>query len=71
MAADIVIFDEKTVNDKATFNVPHQYSVGFAYVLVNGKLELENGKHTGSEEWDGFVWADEEIAASCVTSYKQ
>lgn len=47
MAADIVIFDEKTVSDKATFNVPHQYSTGFQYVLVNGKLELENGKHTG------------------------
>lgn len=47
MAADIVIFDEKTVNDKATFNIPHQYSTGFEYVLVNGQLELENGKHTG------------------------
>jgi N-acyl-D-amino-acid deacylase len=47
MAADIVIFDEKTVNDKATFTAPHQYSTGFQYVLVNGKLELENGTHTG------------------------
>lgn len=47
MAADIVVFDEKTVSDKATFNIPHQYSTGFHYVLVNGKLELENGKHTG------------------------
>lgn len=47
MAADIVVFDEKTVSDKATFNIPHQYSTGFQYVLVNGKLELENGKHTG------------------------
>ncbi|WP_298739255.1 D-aminoacylase [uncultured Chitinophaga sp.] len=47
MAADIVIFDEKTVNDKATFNEPHQYAVGFEYVLVNGQLELDKGKHTG------------------------
>jgi N-acyl-D-amino-acid deacylase len=47
MAADIVVFDEKTVHDKATFNVPHQYSGGFEYVLVNGQVELENGKHTG------------------------
>ncbi len=38
MAADIVIFDEQTVNDKATFEQPHQYSVGFQYVLVNGQL---------------------------------
>ncbi|HEX6181690.1 MAG TPA: D-aminoacylase [Chitinophagaceae bacterium] len=47
MAADIVIFDEKTVKDSSTFNKPHQYSTGFKYVLVNGKLTVENGKHTG------------------------
>jgi N-acyl-D-amino-acid deacylase len=48
MAADIVIFDEATVNDKATFEQPHQYSVGFQYILVNGKLVVEDGKHTGA-----------------------
>ncbi|HYF32358.1 MAG TPA: D-aminoacylase [Chitinophagaceae bacterium] len=47
MAADIVIFDEKTVKDLSTFQKPHQYSTGFQYVLVNGKLTVENGKHTG------------------------
>lgn len=47
MAADIVIFDEQQVIDKATFDNPHQYSTGFQYVLVNGQLELENGQHTG------------------------
>ena len=46
-AADIVIFNEAEVNDKATFENPHQYSTGFKYVLVNGKLVLENGVHTG------------------------
>lgn len=46
MAADIVIFDEATVNDKATFEQPHQYSVGFQYIVVNGKLVVEDGKHT-------------------------
>jgi N-acyl-D-amino-acid deacylase len=46
MAADIVIFDEATVHDKATFEQPHQYSVGFQYILVNGKLVVEKGKHT-------------------------
>jgi N-acyl-D-amino-acid deacylase len=45
MAADIVIFDEGTVSDKATFEQPHQYSVGFHYILVNGKLVVEDGKH--------------------------
>jgi len=47
MAADIVVFDENTVSDKATFEQPHQYAVGFRYVIVNGQLTAEDGKHTG------------------------
>jgi N-acyl-D-amino-acid deacylase len=46
-AADIVIFNEAEVNDKATFENPHQYSVGFKYMLVNGQLIMDNGIHTG------------------------
>jgi N-acyl-D-amino-acid deacylase len=46
-AADIVIFDEKIVSDKATYEKPHAYSVGFQWVIVNGKTVIENGKHTG------------------------
>ncbi|WP_290797172.1 N-acyl-D-amino-acid deacylase family protein [Flavihumibacter sp. UBA7668] len=46
-AADIVVFDPSIVSDKASFSNPHQFSVGFEYILVNGKLVLENGKHTG------------------------
>ena len=42
-AADIVLFDEKTVNDLSTYDQPHQYSVGFSYVLVNGQIEVEKG----------------------------
>lgn len=47
MAADIVVFDEKTVSDLSTFEQPHQYSKGFDAVLINGGVVLENGKHTG------------------------
>ena len=47
MAADIVIFDLNEVTDRATFEQPHQYSAGFHYVLVNGQLAIDNGKHTG------------------------
>jgi N-acyl-D-amino-acid deacylase len=47
MNADIVIFDETAVADKASFENPHQYSVGFIFVLVNGKLVVENSVHTG------------------------
>lgn len=47
MAADIVIFDEAAVNDKATFENPHQYSEGVKFMLINGQLVLDNGAHTG------------------------
>jgi N-acyl-D-amino-acid deacylase len=51
-AADIVIFDENKVTDKATFEKPHAYSEGIDYVLVNGVAVLENGKHTGQKSGD-------------------
>ena len=47
MAADIVIFDEAEVNDKASFENPHQYSVGFKFIIVNGQLVIENAQITG------------------------
>lgn len=47
-AADIVVFDEEEVIDKATFQKPHAYSKGFKYVLVNGELVVENGNHLGT-----------------------
>lgn len=46
MKADIVIFDPSTVNDRAQFDKPHQYSVGFRDVLVNGKFALRDEKVT-------------------------
>lgn len=45
-AADIVIFDENTISDRATFDQPHQYPVGISYVLVNGQLVVANDKMT-------------------------
>jgi N-acyl-D-amino-acid deacylase len=46
--ADVVIFDPKTIADRATFEKPHQYSVGVRDVLVNGVPVLKNGDHTGA-----------------------
>lgn len=46
--ADIVIFDAKKIRDRADFNNPYQYSKGIEYVLVNGKLAINKGEHTGN-----------------------
>ncbi len=48
MAADIVVFNEAEVTDKATFENPHQFSKGFLFVLVNGQLAIDEGKHSGT-----------------------
>ncbi|MCC6548060.1 D-aminoacylase [Candidatus Sumerlaeota bacterium] len=47
--ADIVIFDPATVTDKSTFESPHHYSEGFAYVLVNGGVVVDHDTTTGSK----------------------
>jgi len=47
--ADVVVFDPKTIADKATYETPHQYAVGMRHVLVNGVQVLKNGEHTGAK----------------------
>lgn len=42
-AADILIFNDKEVQDLSTFDKPHQYAKGFRYVLVNGQVSVDNG----------------------------
>jgi N-acyl-D-aspartate/D-glutamate deacylase len=49
MAADITLFDPRTVADKATFENPLQYAVGIPYVIVNGVAVIDNDQHTGSK----------------------
>ncbi|MEZ5402506.1 MAG: D-aminoacylase [Bryobacteraceae bacterium] len=48
MAADITVFDPATIIDNATFEKPHQYATGVRYVVVNGRLVLDAGRHTGA-----------------------
>src|SRR5438105_4826436 len=54
MAADLTIFDPNTVADRATFERPHQPSVGFAYVFVNGQKVLDHGALTAARPGRGL-----------------
>jgi N-acyl-D-amino-acid deacylase len=48
MKADVVVFDPSTVKDMATYENPAQYSQGIAWVLVNGKAVVADGKPTNA-----------------------
>jgi N-acyl-D-amino-acid deacylase len=47
--ADVVLFDPKTISDRATYDKPHQYAVGMEHVFVNGVQVLRKGEHTGAK----------------------
>jgi N-acyl-D-amino-acid deacylase len=47
--ADVVIFDPDTIADRATYEKPHQLSVGIKDVFVNGTKVVHEGRHTGSK----------------------
>jgi N-acyl-D-aspartate/D-glutamate deacylase len=46
--ADVTVFDPERVADQATYSEPFRYSTGVEYVVVNGQLVLDRGKHTGA-----------------------
>jgi N-acyl-D-amino-acid deacylase len=48
MWADITVFDQNQVIDRATFENPHQFPIGIAYVIVNGTLTVDRDRHTGA-----------------------
>jgi N-acyl-D-aspartate/D-glutamate deacylase len=48
-AADIAVFDPKTVKDTNTYEKPKSYATGVPYVLVNGILVIDKGEHTGAK----------------------
>ncbi len=54
-AADIVVFDPKTIRDAATFDNPHQYSLGIRYVYVNGQPAVFRGTPTGARAGKALI----------------
>jgi N-acyl-D-amino-acid deacylase len=54
MYADITVFNPATVIDRATFEKPHQTSVGIEYVFVNGQMVLKKGQMTNARPGRGL-----------------
>ena len=48
MWADVTVFNPETIADKATYENPYQYAVGVNYVIVNGRIVIDEGRHTGA-----------------------
>jgi N-acyl-D-amino-acid deacylase len=46
--ADVTIFDQDRVIDRATFENPYQFPVGIEYVIVNGQVTIDKGQHPGA-----------------------
>jgi N-acyl-D-amino-acid deacylase len=46
--ADLVIFNPETIIDKATYKNGCQFPEGIDYVIVNGEITVEKGKHIGT-----------------------
>ncbi len=47
-AADIAVFDPNRVEDRSTYEKPHQYAAGVSTVIVNGQVVVDEGEHTGA-----------------------
>jgi len=45
--ADVIVFDEKIIADRSTYEQPELLAVGMRFVIVNGRIAVEEGKFTG------------------------
>jgi N-acyl-D-amino-acid deacylase len=62
VAADLVLFDPTTINDKATYEQPHQYPIGISHVIVNGEVVFEEGKMTDARPGQALTRKTREVA---------
>jgi N-acyl-D-amino-acid deacylase len=46
--ADVVVFDYDKIQDRSTYQQPLLFPEGIDYVLVNGQIVIDHGKHTGA-----------------------
>ncbi len=47
--ADVTIFDYDALQDRATYEYPMEFPTGIEWVLVNGVVTVDHGKHTGAK----------------------
>jgi N-acyl-D-aspartate/D-glutamate deacylase len=47
-AADLAVFDPRTVKDEATFADPHRHPTGLPWVVVNGALVVDGDRFTAA-----------------------
>ena len=45
--ADVIVFDENKIVDPASFENPYRYAEGISHVIINGKVVVDEGVHTG------------------------
>ncbi len=47
--ADVTIFDYDSLEDRATYEHPMEFPTGIEWVLVNGVITIDHGRHTGAK----------------------
>ncbi|MCS7386793.1 MAG: D-aminoacylase [archaeon GB-1867-005] len=47
--ADILLFDYNSISEGGDYLTPRKPPKGIKYVIINGKIVVENGKHTGAK----------------------
>ncbi|HWW76402.1 MAG TPA: hypothetical protein VNZ44_13480, partial [Pyrinomonadaceae bacterium] len=46
--ADVIAFDERTIADRSTYEQPELLATGMRYVVINGRVVVEEGKFNGT-----------------------